>query len=174
MPLHRLSQAVSNFSTRSLRRCVRLRGCFPTMVRHAQRLECLQRMIRRITQMIALERAAILTLAAIRQNRLTPVTIPREHSLTNPRPIRRKVRRPPRTRTINQHNLLQVGVERFELSLERILSHAASACWATHPKGRSVVYRDGRDQPPPPNASRSCWTRTSDLPNLVRALHQLS
>ena len=29
-----------------------------------------------------------------------------------------------------------VGVERFELSLKRILSHAASACWATHPRAR--------------------------------------
>lgn len=27
-----------------------------------------------------------------------------------------------------------MGAERFELSLERILSHAASACWATHPR----------------------------------------
>ena len=95
--------------------------------------------------MIKLERARTLTLPTIRQNRLTPVTIPREHGLTNPRPIRRKVRRPPRSWTINQHNLLQVGVERFELSLERILSHAASACWATHPKS---------PPPPPPKGGR--------------------
>lgn len=133
MPLHRLTQPTINLFTPRPHRSISVRGRFPTMTRATKRPQRRHRMIVSSARMVTLGRGRT-TLNLALKDLLAHVPVALKHPTTNRRPIRRKARRPPRSWTINQHNLLQVGVERFELSLKRILSHAASACWATHPK----------------------------------------